>query len=180
MKKAIRFLMGLLFVTLVTGCAEPIVKTEGGISAGVDITKYRKIAIVDFTIITGSDRASFLFHDALYTQLKRLNYDVLGRIATNRKIKNTGIPTNFATFSQNIRQIGMILKADAVFGGTISSIPLTDEEIFHNVTTSMSLMDTTNGFSVWFGTGSCKNGTLKGCLKRIAKSSLKKFPRARR
>ncbi len=169
----------LLFIALtVIGCELPIIKTDSSPSAGVDLAQYRKIVIVDFQITGGSDRASFLFHDALSKQLSKLGYDVVGRIKTKRKMKDAGVSSNFATLTRNAPYIGQLFGVDAVIGGTISSFPLGDEEIFFNQNVSITMIDAKKGFTVWFGAGSCKNGTLKGCAKRTARSFMKKFPRA--
>ncbi len=170
----------LLFAALTIGCAEPIIKTESAPSAGADLAKYQKIAIVDFQITAGSDRASKLLHDALVDQLRSKGYDVVGRIETQRRINNAGISTNFATLTQNAYRIGELLRADAIIGGTISSFALSDEEIFFNQSVSITMIDSIKRFPVWFGTGSCKDGTLKGCANRIAKSVMKNFPKARK
>jgi hypothetical protein len=180
MKKTGRLFLGFLFVVLIIGCTEPSVRTDSSPSSGADLPRYRRVAIVDFQIMSGSDRAPFLLHDALLKELRKRNYDVLGRIETNRKIKQFGISTGFADLSGNARHIGNILEVDAIIGGTVSSVPLSDEEIFYNVTVSMAMMDAANGFTLWFGSGSCRDGTLKGCAKRIARGSLKDFPKARR
>ena len=178
MKKTAQVL--LLFVALTIGCAQPIIKTESAPSAGADLAKYQKIAIVDFQITAGSGRASKLLYDALLKELKRRNYNVSGRLETKRKIKNAGISTDFVSLTQNAYRIGELLRADAIIGGTISSYPLSDEEIFFNQSVSISMIDSIKRFPVWFGTGSCKDGTLKGCANRIAKSIMKDFPKARK
>ncbi len=170
----------LLFAALTMGCAEPIIKTESSASAGVDLSKYQKIAIVDFQVTAGSERASKLLHDALFKQLRSKGYDVVGRLETKRKIKDAGIPTDFVSLTQNAYRIGELLRADAIIGGTISSFALSDEEIFFNQSVSISMIDSIKRFPVWFGTGSCKDGTIKGCTKRIARSVMKKFPKARK
>lgn len=179
-KKMVHFIWVFFFTALIIGCAEPIIRTSSAPSLGVDLAKYQKIAIVDFQVTAGSDRASFLMHDAIYKQLKKRGYNVMGRLETQRKIKDAGISTDFADITQNAYRIGEVLRADAIFGGTISSYPLSDEEIFLNQTVSISMVDTINKFVVWFGMGSCNNGTLKGCGGRIAKSALKDFPNARK
>jgi hypothetical protein len=100
---------------------------------GANLAKYRQIAIVDFQTLSGSDRASFLIHEALFKELKRRGYEVLGRIETNRKLERAGISTNFATLSQNVASMGRTLDADAIIGGTISSYTIDDDELFYNV-----------------------------------------------
>jgi hypothetical protein len=180
MRKTFRFFLEFFLIALTVGCAEPIIRTDGSPSVGVDLSRYRRIAIVDFQMLGGSDRASFVMHDALFKELKKRKYEVLGRIETNRKIKEKGIPTEFSTLSMNAQRIGSLLGVDAIFGGTVSSVPLSDEEIFFNVTTSIIMVDTATGFTVWFGSGDCQDGTLKGCMKRIARGALKNFPKARR
>lgn len=170
----------LLFAFLAIGCAEPIIRTESAPSAGADLAKYQKIAIVDFQITAGSGRASKLLHDALFNELRKRHYNVVGRIETKRKVKEAGIPTDFTTLNSNAYRIGEVLRADAIIGGTISSFPLSDEEIFFNQSVSISMIDSIKKFPVWFGTGSCKDGTLKGCANRIAKSVMKNFPKARK
>jgi hypothetical protein len=178
MRRILHYFFGFIFLALFMGCAEPIVKTDSSTSMGANLKKYRQIAIVDFQILGGSDRASFLIHEALFKELRRRGYEVLGRIKTNRKLKEAGISTNFATFSQNVAKMGRVLEADAIIGGTIGSYPIDDDELFYNVTVSISMMDVARSLTVWFGSGSCRNGTLKGCAQRIAKSCLKDFPQA--
>jgi hypothetical protein len=157
MRRIFRYFFGFIFTAQLIGCAEPIVKTDSSTSMGANLAKYRQIAIVDFQTLSGSDRASFLIHEALFKELRRRGYGVLGRIETNRKLKEVGISTNFATFSQNAASMGRTLNADAIIGGTIGSYTIDDDELFYNVTVSIAMMDVARSFTVWFGSGNCKN-----------------------
>ena len=90
-KKMVHFLWGFFFTALISGCAEPIIRTSSSPSSGIDLAKYQKIAIVDFQITAGSDRASFLMHKAISNQLRQRGYNVKSRLKTQKKIKKAVI-----------------------------------------------------------------------------------------
>ena len=182
MRSIYRFLGSsyIVAILLTTGCAAPKIRTDGAPSAGVDVSRYRRIAIVDFQMISGPDRGSHIIHKAMRKVLWGRDYEITGRMEMKRKLDKAGISTDFLSLSSNAQRIGTLLDVDAIIGGTISAIPLGEDEIFYSITVSINMIDVANGFNLWFGSGSCQNGTMKGCIERIVKASMKNFPYARK
>ncbi len=130
----------------------PPVKVDGVIKAGVDIFKYKKMAVLDFASASAASASGKEVADIMSAALMKRGFSIVERSKLNKIMDEHSLSLTGLTDSTGLAKLGKMAGASAIVMGNVSAYECKGEKCRVSLTAKM--IDVESGEVIWSGSGS--------------------------